>query len=171
MSILTFVLFVGAAIAILAAVITLWPKNDPVAEDAGFEPFTAVRIALAFDPDNAMLWDTQVPALELVSSAGRLGLSIQRLKGIYNESARHYPELYEGSGFRQWVDFLEQVQLIALNRERFVLTPKGLDFLRYRIAGGPNAAMRWAAEDKNGSLETNGSKDYDDSMTWEIVLE
>ena len=99
--------------------------------------FSAIAIELAFDPDHAILWDTQVPALQLINSAGPHGAHIRRLYAWYCRSAALYPELYEGSSFKQWLEFLERVQLITRNPYRVALTPEGRDFLRYRLTTEP----------------------------------
>jgi hypothetical protein len=108
-------------------------------EPAGLR-FSALSIAQAFDPDHAILWETQVPALKLISSAGPDGIHIRRLYAWFGESAAHYPELYDGSGFKQWVEFLEEAELIACNVHRVILTPKGCEFLQYRVCAEPVGA-------------------------------
>ena len=149
MWVLTVVFFVGLAIVLAVPLITLWPRNRHAPKETSREPFTLLPIAFAFDADCAILWDTHAPVLDRINSAGRLGLPTRQLKRVYLEYARHYPELYEGFNFQQWVDFLEQAQLIASKEKRFILTPKGVNFLRYRVAVGSSAAVRRAATGEN----------------------
>jgi hypothetical protein len=99
--------------------------------------FSTLSIALAFDPDHAILWETQVPALELISSAGPPGVHIRQLYAWFGVAAARYPELYEGSSFKQWLDFLEKAQLITFDASRVALTSKGREFLQYRVTAEP----------------------------------
>jgi hypothetical protein len=55
------------------------------------------------------------------------------LHPIYDEAARRFPEIYEGSGFVSWLQFLEKTQLIAWDGSNVVLTPEGHAFLRFRF--------------------------------------
>ena len=96
--------------------------------------FSVLSVALAFDPDHALVWETQIPILQLISTAGPHGISIRRLHQAYLESARHYPELYEGSSFKTWLEFLEHARLaVCPDGQRVLLTSQGSDFLHYRI--------------------------------------
>lgn len=101
------------------------------------EAFSAVPISLAFEPDYAVIWDTQVPALNLISHAGAHGVALPRLYRCYLEQSRHYPELYEGSSFRTWVAFLEDAHLIVCDDDRMLLSREGRDFLDYRVSAEP----------------------------------
>lgn len=112
-------------------------EAQTVIEEDGDEPFSAIPLALAFEPDYAIIWDTQVPAMELISRAGALGLALPRLWRCYVEQSTRYPELYEGSSFRNWIAFLEQAQLIECDDDAVVLTREGQEFLKYRVATAP----------------------------------
>jgi hypothetical protein len=98
------------------------------------EPFAVLSMALAFDSDHALVWETQAPILQLVSEAGWHGISTKRVREAYRESARHYPEIYDGFTFQQWLKFLEDAQLVARTGKHALLTSKGRDFLHYRIS-------------------------------------
>jgi hypothetical protein len=102
--------------------------------------FSALSVALAFDPDHAILWETQVPVLELISAAGPQGLHIRQLYAWFRESAFRYPELYDGSGFKQWLGILEESELVTFNVHHVILTPKGHEFLQYRLTAEPVGA-------------------------------
>jgi hypothetical protein len=110
------------------------------AEPAG-NPFTVLSIALAFDPDHAIVWETQMPALQLIGEAGVRGIKLRRLYAWFHGSARRYPELYDGSTFPQWLDFLENAKLIVRSGGRIVLTAEGIQFMQYRIAAAPAMAL------------------------------
>lgn len=94
-------------------------------------PFSTLSLILAFESDSAILWETQLPALELISSAGGRGVPLWRLHPAYMESVHHYPELYEGSSFHEWLEYLSQAHLVARNGSRIALTPEGGNFLGY----------------------------------------
>jgi hypothetical protein len=92
-----------------------------------------LSITLAFDPDHALVWETQVPMLQLVSESGRHGISVTHLREAYLESACHYPEIYDGFTFEQWLEFLEDARLVTRTGKHVLVTSKGRDFLHYRI--------------------------------------
>jgi hypothetical protein len=108
----------------------LEPEGECLGLQEG-ECFTAVPLLAAFEPDYAILWETQVPALKLIASGGQIGLPKYRLSACYANSAHRYPELYDGCSFQRWVEFLAREHLIVLIRGRIVLTAEGGDFLRY----------------------------------------
>ncbi len=99
----------------------------------GDEPFGVFSVALAFDPDYAIIWDTQVPVLQLIDRAAGRGIRAQQLRAFYSQSARRYPELYDGSSFGGWLEFLKNEQLIATIGMRVFITAEGHDFLAYRV--------------------------------------
>jgi predicted methyltransferase len=55
------------------------------------------------------------------------------LREAYFESACHYPEIYDGFTFEQWLEFLEDARLVTRTGKHVLLTSKGRDFLHYRI--------------------------------------
>lgn len=101
--------------------ISLWSKG---------RPFSALSVADAFDPDHALIWDTQIPALQQIAATGGKGIPLERLYLQYAQSARVYPELYDGSSFGHWIEFLEEAQLIILLRYRVFLTLEGHEFVK-----------------------------------------
>jgi len=112
-------------------------------------PFPALSVALAFDADHAIIWETQIPALQLISSAGRRGVGLLRLYAWHLAFARHYPELCDGSTFWQWLEFLESAKLATRHGYRVVLTAEGSTFMQYRIT--PQIAMAFASESSNSN--------------------
>ena len=96
-------------------------------------PLALLSIAEAFDPIYSVLWEAPVSALQLIDSAGLSGIHVARLRPIYEQAAARFPEIYEGCGFVQWLQFLEETQLIAWNGCNPVLTPDGHAFLRFRF--------------------------------------
>jgi hypothetical protein len=100
-------------------------------------PFRVLSVCDAFEPDYAVLWETQVPALQVLAAEGNRGLSLLKLRDLYRNSARCYPELYDGTTFQQWLIFLELAELITTTEHRAILTRQGFEFLKYRV---PTAA-------------------------------
>ena len=97
-------------------------------------PYRVLPLTLAFDPERAMVWETQMPALELICRAGPKGLAIERVHGCYLVAARRSPELFEGCKFEQWLAFLEGEHLVVSDGERVSITPEGYQFVKYRVS-------------------------------------
>lgn len=126
---------IGVAVVLVMACRFEWSarEGERIQEEPVGEPFSVLSIALSFDPDHAIVWETQVPALELISAAGPQGVNLRRLQVWYLQSAFRYPELYDGFSFRQWLEFLEKAQLIVCHGRQALITHQGSEFLHYRI--------------------------------------
>lgn len=111
----------------------IWPERSG-------EFSSVLSIALAFDSDQALVWNTQVPLLQLILQSGSQGISVPRLRNTYGESVRRYPEIYEGFTFQQWLWFLDEAQLVICGGKRVFLTRKGIDFLRYGLTTRTSSA-------------------------------
>jgi hypothetical protein len=94
------------------------------------QPFSALSIAYAFDPERFMLWDTQLPLLEQLRSAGPKGYSLAQLYAYYLQLGRRYPELYDGSSFEDWLGFLAASELLRLDTDHGYITAQGRQFVR-----------------------------------------
>jgi hypothetical protein len=94
------------------------------------QPFSAVSILHAFDPERSMLWDIQLPLLEQLTSAGTKGAPLAQLYSFYIHLARRYPELYEGSRFEHWLGFLATSELVRMDADRAYITAEGLQFVQ-----------------------------------------
>jgi len=107
------------------------------------QPFSALSIVHAFDPERFMLWETQLPLLEQLNSAGSKGGSLAQFHSFYLQLARRYPELYEGSSFEHWLGFLATSELVRLQTDRGYITAEGRqfvqEFLKCRVAAGGRA--------------------------------
>lgn len=125
------VIFVVMAIFAIAHVVE-WRQLQKIKAQPAGRPFCVLSLEQAFEADHAVLWDTQVPALQLICSAGSKGVPIQRLYACYVETTRHFPELYEGSNFGEWLAFLEESQLVARNEYRVAITSQGRRLLNSR---------------------------------------
>ena len=110
------------------------------------QAFSALSMVHAFDPERYVLWDTQLPLLQQLASAGAKGNSLAQLHSFYLQLARRYPELYEGSSFEHWLGFLSMCELVRLDTERASITSEGRQFLREflkcREAAGRAATSR-----------------------------
>ena len=105
------------------------------------KPFTVISVAQAFEEDSAILWETQIPGLQLIATGGPKGAPVARMRRFFSATARQFPELYEGVYFEQWVHFLEEAELIIIAAdEKIAITPQGLEFLKYRLTTKPIAA-------------------------------
>lgn len=145
-----FLIFVGIVAAVLICRMSRRRHMDCVGASVA-KPFSVLSVALAFDPDQAILWDTQVPALRLLASAGPKGLRLQRLHLWYLDSAGHYPELYDGYSFKEWLAFLDQSQLIVCKRRRVVLMPLAHELLHYWAT--VQSDIVWNSEFSNSDSE------------------
>lgn len=96
-------------------------------------PLALLSITEAFDPICAILWEAPITALKLIDSAGPAGIQAARLRPIFIQAAAHFPEIYEGCSFVQWLQFLEHLQLVSWNGYRLILTHEGREFLKYRF--------------------------------------
>jgi hypothetical protein len=97
------------------------------------QPFMFLSIAQAFEPICAVLWEAPIHAMQLIQSAGTQGTSVDQMWPIFNEAASRFPEIYDGCGFEQWVQFLEDTQLICWIGHKVGLTQHGREFLEYRF--------------------------------------
>jgi hypothetical protein len=113
-------------------VVLVLGQSKSVAEESENNPFLAFSLERVFDPDHAIIWDTQIPVLQLAASAGHEGLRVRKLYPYYARYCREYPELYEGSTFESWLDFLQCNQLIKIDGGRVLPQAKGREFLRFR---------------------------------------
>ncbi|HXZ80116.1 MAG TPA: hypothetical protein VEG30_09320 [Terriglobales bacterium] len=104
------------------------------------KPFSVLSVAHAFEEDSAILWESQVCALQTTAAAGTRGIALVRFRRLYIELASRYPELYDGSSFEQWVHFLESAELISCIDYKVVITRQGQQFLKYRIVPKPVVA-------------------------------
>jgi len=107
------------------------------------QPFSALSIAHAFDPERFMIWDPQLPLLEQLRSAGPKGCPLPQFHCFYQQLARRFPELYEGSSFEHWLGFLAAAELVRLEPDRGYITPQGYqfvqEFVKCRVAAAGRA--------------------------------
>ncbi len=137
--------FIAVLMGLIVAHILECQTREQLRDEAPGEPFSVLAVALAFDPDHALVWETQVPMLQLMARSGRQGASLRRLHLAYLASATHYPELYDGSTFQQWLQFLQQAGLIVFKDQRATLTNEGQEFLHYRVCAQPERVLRSAS--------------------------
>lgn len=97
------------------------------------KPLALLSITEAFDPIYAVLWEAPIAALELIDSAGTSGITVERLRPIYEGAAARFPEIYDVCSFLQWLQFLEETHLISWHSYKVMLTPDGRAFLQFRF--------------------------------------
>jgi len=96
-------------------------------------PLALLSITEAFDPVHAILWEAPIAALQVIDSAGSVGIPVARLRPIFVKAAACFPEVYDGCSFVQWLQFLEQNQLISWQAQSAVITHEAREFLKYRF--------------------------------------
>ena len=134
------VLAIASLLVFLVIVLLLWLADtlenhrQPTKEELLMaEPFTFLSLPQAFEPMFAVLWEAPIHALELTHDCGTRGILVSRLRSTFDEAARRFPEVYDGYGFEQWLQFLEYAELIQWSGQRATLTSKGEGFLAYRF--------------------------------------
>jgi len=123
----------GTIVVLLLVADTLETRNignqRPVRHS---DSFTLLNVSQAFEPIYAMLWEAPIHALQLIERAGPGGLLSSRLRTLFSSTARRFPEIYDGYGFEQWLQFLERSELIDWNGQKLRLTRRGREFLEFR---------------------------------------
>jgi hypothetical protein len=134
------------------------------------KPRTSLNLARFFagdgsDGDRELLWQTQLPALELLQEAGSSGVSIARMTKPYRKFARAYPELFDGSTCSDWFDALQEAGVAVHCRQgaTIAITEKGqliLDALQCRcvIAGLSSRTCCGTSMDGSADRELNPEK-------------
>jgi hypothetical protein len=105
----------------------------PIRGESVGQPFSALSLTLAFDPDHAIIWGTQMPVLQLIGSAGQRGVRKACLGVWYFTFSRQYPELCDGYDFHEWLEFLKRMTLVKPSGRNIVLTPEGARFVSLQI--------------------------------------
>ncbi len=113
--------------------------------------FHLMNVADAFDPERAMLWETQVPALQLISS----GVPAARLFLFYARYPRNYPELFEDTTFEEWLQFLKRSNLVTVEQGEIRLTAEGVEFL-HSLRPTPALSGAGAAPRTGGGFRGRG---------------
>ncbi len=93
------------------------------------QPFEVLRVSDAFDPELCMLWDSQETALGFICDGAERGVLARDLALIHRMLAARNPELYDGSGFEEWLRFLEDCDLISRKGDRVFITTAGWEFV------------------------------------------
>ncbi|HLK35020.1 MAG TPA: hypothetical protein VKT29_18120 [Terriglobales bacterium] len=85
------------------------------------------------DPFYFAFWQAQVPALRAIHDGGHGGIHMRSLRPCFAVVCRRFPEIYDGHTLEQWLQFLQQEQLIFCNGEKVRITSQGSEFLRIQI--------------------------------------
>src|SRR5438067_10686652 len=89
--------------------------------------------AQAADPLFVAFWKAQVPVLRAISDAGHGGARAAALRCCFAGVCGRFPEIYEGHGLQDWLQFLEQEELLFCQGDKVKLTPQGAEFLRLQL--------------------------------------
>jgi hypothetical protein len=132
-------LAVASFCAFLSILLLLWladafeqRKSYPVRKNNA-PPFIVLSITEAFEPAFVILWEAPIHALEVIQAGGRSGVPASRLWPIFHDAAARCPEIYDGCGFEQWLQFLEGIRFLHWNGQQITLTREGREFLEYRF--------------------------------------
>jgi hypothetical protein len=87
-------------------------------------------VSQASDPLFRDFWDAQAPSLRLISDGGNSGVRIPSLRICFTVACRRFPEILDGHTLEEWVQFLEQEQLVGCHGEKVRITPQGAEFVR-----------------------------------------
>jgi len=121
--------FISVMVLLAFAAVCEYGQLRHIRFDPAARPFT-LTLDDAPATDCALLWATQLTALQQLHASGSRGVKYEALYRTYQAAAGAYPELYEGSSFAQWLLFLDKQNLLALNRSRVTLTEHGQQFLQ-----------------------------------------
>ncbi len=118
------------ALLSIASVLESGERRRRSAASRGLFPVLALTDPL--DPSHVIVWQTQLAVLEEMSAAGPMGLAVKRLRPLFSQLARRYPELYEGTTFDEWIGFLEQERLARRSANTMWLTAEGHAMLEHQ---------------------------------------
>ncbi len=93
------------------------------------QPFKTLRVSDAFDPELSMIWDSQADALGFIRDGGSRGVLTHQLALVHRMAAARNPELYDGSGFEEWLLFMEECDLVTRKADRVFITAAGSEFV------------------------------------------
>lgn len=98
--------------------------------------FAGLSYYQAFEDHYELIWQVQVPGLELIRTSGETGLPVQTLRPWFERTQRSYPDLFEGHTFEEWLDFLQRSRVACFRNDRVRLTVLGCELLDHcRMAG------------------------------------
>jgi len=95
------------------------------------------------DADGILVWHTQVAALQAVCEHEPQGIDCAKLKPIYLELARRYPEFFDGHNFHTWGQSLVDLGVFRVQAKCAHITPFGrflLDMLLAPAQRSPSTA-------------------------------
>jgi hypothetical protein len=134
-------LAVASVLVFVTVLLLLWiadrlESRERRRKQCPLRPVVLISVDQAFDPVFAVLWEAPILALQRIESAGR-EVEIVRLYPIFSRAAKRFPEIYDGFRFLQWLQALEDAQLIAWHGQKVALTEEGHAFLQYHFVRNP----------------------------------
>jgi hypothetical protein len=98
--------------------------------------FSGLGYDQAFEDHYELIWQVQVPGLELIRNAGESGVPANALRPWFERTLRSYPDLFEGHTIEEWLDFLQRSRVARFRNDRVRLTAIGCELLDHcRMAG------------------------------------
>jgi hypothetical protein len=122
LAIASFLVFVSITLLLWLAGHLENRKRSHREELLGAEPFTFLSVYQAFEPVFSILWEGPIQALEITRRAGKRGIPVSRLRPIFAEAAKRFPEVYDGYTFQQCLQFMEGSELIQWCGQKAILT-------------------------------------------------
>ncbi len=126
-----------AVVALLAMAHYAEGKTASGVRSSPPEPiFAGLTYDQAFEENCGLIWQTQIPVLLWIRSAGPGGVPVQSLRPWFSHAARRYPSLFEGHSFEEWLEFLHRSRVAYQEDGYVVLSSLGYDLLEHcRMAG------------------------------------
>ena len=98
------------------------PRIPATTEQVAYK-LRSILATADLDCETALLWQTQAFGLQKLRESDQ-GLSLESMRLLYSHFSRHYPELCEGSDFDEWLDTLQDAEVITPEEGRIRVTEK-----------------------------------------------
>ena len=100
----------------------------------------ALQVLIDFQNIDSLIWGSQLYILEALNEI-KAGLSKEHIKSSYYDKAKEkFPEQYYEYSYEQYIQFLITNNLLLEQEGKYVITVKGVEFMRYLVAIGKSGA-------------------------------
>jgi len=126
----------STAIPLLTMSVMLRGVYGPAAPKPQRESPLALLLSFsdAFEPETAPIWDTQMPVLQKIHATPFPGIELRELEPVFARCEAHFPEIFEGSTFADWLAFCARLGLLLIYRGRVLMSSSGKKFMESRVA-------------------------------------
>ncbi len=111
---------------------------DSSGELRPFAPFSLLGSFDLDDPGAILIWSTQIAVLRFVRDHEPQSVPCAKLKPIFSELSRRYPEIYDGYNFHDWGQLLVDLNLFRVEAECVHITPAGRALLETLVKSFPH---------------------------------